>query len=35
MKAQDGFKIRLETVADGLAAPLTRVPEAEPSFPCR
>lgn len=32
---QDGIQIRLETVADGLTAPLTRMPEAERPSPCR
>ena len=35
IKAQDGIKIRPETVADGLPAPLTRVPAAERGSPCR
>jgi len=30
-KAQGGIRIRLETVADGLTAPLSWVPEAEPA----
>lgn len=30
-----GTEVALETVADGLAGPLTRVPEAETSFPRR
>jgi len=32
---QNGVKVRLETVADGLTAPLTRVSEAEGPSPCR
>ena len=35
IKAQDGVKVRLETVADGLTAPVTGVPAAERPSPCR
>jgi hypothetical protein len=35
IKARDGIKLGLETVADGLTSPLTRVPAAERPSPCR